>query len=88
MESCVVLLTPSVEGGSAGAEGTDHGLPGQAAGRSQRSAGPAGQTVPRPGADGEFAEGQPAAAQPGESPDRLWTAAGGSAHTGHHAEDG
>lgn len=75
-------------GRSAGAEGADHSLPGQTAGWSQRSAGSAGEAVRRPGADGEFAEGQPAASQPGKSPHRLWTRAGGSAHTGHHTENG
>lgn len=81
-------FTGSVEGRSAAVEGTDRRLPGQSAGWPRGSAGPAGETVRRPGADGEFAEGQPAAPQPGESPDRLWTRAGRSAHPGHHAENG
>lgn len=77
-----------VEGWSAGAEGTDRSLPGQAAGRPRGPEGSAGGAERRPGADGELAEGQPAASQPGESPDRLRTRAGGSAHPGHHAENG
>lgn len=73
---------------SARIEGTDYSLLGQAGGWSQRSAGSTGETVRRPGADGEFAEGQPAASQPGKSPDCLWTAAGRSAHSGHYTENG
>lgn len=77
-----------ITGGPAGAEGADCSLPGQAAGRSQRSAGPTGETVWGPGANGEFTEGQPGASGPGESPHRLWAGTGSSAYPGHYKENG
>lgn len=77
-----------ITGGPAGAEGADCSIPGQGAGRSQRSAGPTGETVRGPGPNGELTEGQPGAAGPGESPHRLWTGTGSPAHSGHYEEDG
>lgn len=83
-----LFFTLFAKGWSARIEGTDYSLLGQAVRWAQCSAGSTGETVRRPGADGEFTEGQPAASQPGKSPDRLWTGAGSSAHSGYYTENG
>lgn len=75
-------------GGTAGAEGADGGVSGQAARGPPRSADAAGRTARRPGADGELAEGEPGPSESGEGPHRLWTGAGSSADSGHHKENG